>query len=120
MYFSFHNLNYLINLYRFGLHCVGLLVRLLFLLFLSDFIGLHQVKRLLVEARLPGAAFATIGWILTSWAFSFYVSNFENYSATYGSIGAIIVLMVWFYISGIIIMISGEVNAFYSKKEKDC
>ena len=87
------------------------------------FIGLYWLapsKKITCRSTIPGAAFATIGWILTSWAFSFYVSNFGNYSATYGSIGAIIVLMVWFYISGIIIMISGEVNAFYSKEEKNC
>ena len=87
------------------------------------FVGLYWLapsKKITCRSTIPGAAFATIGWILTSWAFSFYVSNFGNYSATYGSIGAIIVLMVWFYISGIIIIISGEVNAFYSKKEKDC
>ena len=87
------------------------------------FVGLYWLapsKRIACRSTIPGALFATIGWILTSWAFSFYVSNFGNYSATYGSIGAIIVLMIWFYISGIIIMISGEVNAFYSEKEKDC
>lgn len=87
------------------------------------FVGLYWLapsKKITCRSTLPGATFATIGWILTSWGFSFYVSNFKNYTATYGSIGAIIVLMVWFYISGIIIMISGEVNAFYSKEEKEC
>lgn len=73
-------------------------------------------KKMRCAHALPGAVFATIGWILTSVAFSFYVSNFGNYSATYGSIGAIIVLMIWFYISGIIIIIGGDINAFLSKR----
>lgn len=87
------------------------------------FIGLYWLapnKKFACRSAIPGAAFATIGWTLTSYAFSFYVSNFGNYSATYGSIGAIIVLMIWFYISGVIIIIGGEVNAFYSKVKTDC
>jgi membrane protein len=87
------------------------------------FIGLYWLapnKKLSCRSAVPGAVFATVGWILTSYAFSFYVSNFGNYSATYGSIGAIIVLMIWLYISGIIIIIGGEVNAFYTRVKMDC
>jgi membrane protein len=59
--------------------------------------------------------------VLVSLAFSYYVSNFGNYSATYGSIGGIIVLMIWFYLSGIIILIGGQINALVHIKEgKDC
>ncbi|MEW9676966.1 YihY/virulence factor BrkB family protein [Lentibacillus sp. L22] len=58
-----------------------------------------------------GAIFATIGWQLVSLAFSYYVNTLGNYSATYGSLGAVIVLMIWFYISGIIIIIGGVINA---------
>ena len=60
---------------------------------------------------LPGAFFATVGWILTSLAFSFYVGSYGNYSSTYGSIGAIIVLMMWLYFSAIILMLGGQLNA---------
>ncbi|EMG26974.1 hypothetical protein X560_2422 [Listeria fleischmannii 1991] len=62
---------------------------------------------------LPGALFSTVGWSLTSMAFAFYVNNFANYSATYGSIGVIIILMLWFYFTGIILMIGGEINATF-------
>jgi membrane protein len=60
---------------------------------------------------LPGALFASVGWILTSLGFSYYVNNFGNYSGTYGSIGAIIVLMMWLYFSAIILMLGGQLNA---------
>lgn len=60
---------------------------------------------------LPGALFATVGWILTSLGFSYYVSNFGSYSSTYGSIGAIIVLMMWLYFSAIILILGGQLNA---------
>ena len=58
-----------------------------------------------------GALFATVGWQLASLAFSFYVNTLGNYSATYGSLGAVIILMIWFYLSGIIIIIGGVINA---------
>lgn len=92
------------------------------LILLVVFICLYWLapnKKFKCIKALPGAIFATVGWILSSLAFSFYVSNFGNYSATYGSIGAIIVLMIWFYLSGIIIIIGGEINALISKMESD-
>jgi len=63
------------------------------------------------KSVLPGALFATVGWILTSLAFSFYVGSYGNYSSTYGSIGGIIVLMMWLYFSAIILMLGGQLNA---------
>ncbi|QKY71537.1 YihY/virulence factor BrkB family protein [Lentibacillus sp. CBA3610] len=63
-----------------------------------------------------GALFGTIGWQLASLAFSFYVNSIGNYSATYGSLGTVIVLMIWFYLTGIIIMIGGVINAILRKK----
>ncbi|WP_225446394.1 YihY/virulence factor BrkB family protein [Paenibacillus rhizovicinus] len=67
--------------------------------------------RLRFREVIPGALFATFGWIITSLAFSFYVNNFGNYSKTYGSIGGIIVLLTWLYLSSIVIVVGGEINA---------
>ncbi|BCB02462.1 YihY/virulence factor BrkB family protein [Bacillus sp. KH172YL63] len=86
------------------------------------FVGLYYFapsKRIKCLSAFPGAIFATLGWVLVSLAFSFYVGSFGNYSATYGSIGGIIVLMIWFYLTGIIIMIGGEINALVTIKEHD-
>lgn len=77
-------------------------------------------KRLKVKEVLAGAIFATIGWQLVSLVFSFYVDNFGNFSNTYGSIGGIIVLMIWFYLTAVMIILGGEINAllrFYRKRE---
>ena len=71
-----------------------------------------------LKSVIPGAVFATVGWILTSLAFSFYVGNFANYSKTYGSIGAIIVLMMWLYFSAIILILGGQLNAVMTKECK--
>ncbi|WP_017381136.1 YihY/virulence factor BrkB family protein [Paenisporosarcina sp. TG-14] len=76
-------------------------------------------RKLYLKSVIPGAIFATLGWILVSLAFSFYVSSFANYSATYGSIGGIIVLMMWLYFSGTILMVGGQINAvMQERKEK--
>ncbi len=67
--------------------------------------------RLKLRQVLSGAFFATFGWMFVSLGFSYYVDNFGNYTATYGSLGAVIVLMIWFYLSGMIIIVGGEINA---------
>ena len=69
------------------------------------------------KSVIPGALFATIGWILTSLGFSYYVGNYGNYSNTYGSIGAIIVLMMWLYFSAIILMLGGQLNAVMTERK---
>ncbi|GER68468.1 putative ribonuclease-like protein YfkH [Weizmannia acidilactici] len=69
---------------------------------------------------VPGAIFATVGWIAASLALSFYVNHFGNYNATYGSLGGMIIMMLWFYISGIILIFGGELNAILNNKHKNC
>lgn len=64
-----------------------------------------------LKYTLPGGIFTTLGWILSSVVFSYYVNNFGNYSVTYGALGGIIVLLVWLFISSIIILLGGEINA---------
>jgi membrane protein len=58
-----------------------------------------------------GAAIATVVWLLGSVAFSVYVSNFGSYGETYGSIGAVIVLMLWLAVTAFAIILGAEVNS---------
>jgi membrane protein len=72
----------------------------------------------------PGAAVAVTLWLLVSFGFRAYLSYFNSYNATYGSLGAVIILMLWFYLTGAAILIGGEVNseielAATGKVEKD-
>jgi membrane protein len=60
---------------------------------------------------VPGSLFATILWLLTSLGFKIYVSRFANYNETYGAIGGVMVLMLWFYLSGLAILVGAEMNA---------
>lgn len=66
---------------------------------------------------IPGAIFATIVFIGGSYLFGFYISNFANYSKTYGSIAGIIILMLWLYITGFIIIIGAEINAIFHQRK---
>jgi membrane protein len=59
----------------------------------------------------PGAVLATVLWLAASLAFKFYVTSFADYNATYGSLGGVIVLMLWFYISSLAILVGAEMNA---------
>lgn len=59
----------------------------------------------------PGAVLAVAVWLAASLGFAFYVQNFADYSATYGSIGAIIVLLLYLYLSAAILLFGAEINA---------
>jgi membrane protein len=59
----------------------------------------------------PGAVIAVVAWIAASLGFAFYVQNFASYSKTYGSIGAVIVLLFYFFLSAAVMLFGAEVNA---------
>lgn len=58
-----------------------------------------------------GAVFSAVTWALVSALFSWYAKEFGNFNKTYGSLGAIIVMMTWFYLSSFVILVGGEINA---------
>jgi membrane protein len=59
----------------------------------------------------PGSVIATLLWVLVSLAFKLYIAYFGSYNETYGTLGAFIVLLTWFYLSGLAILIGAEFNA---------
>ncbi|CAH0129796.1 YihY/virulence factor BrkB family protein [Peribacillus simplex] len=69
-----------------------------------------------IKHVIPGAVTATVLWLGISLGFSFYISNFANYSSTYGSLGGVIILMLWLYLSGLIFVIGGEINAILHRQ----
>jgi membrane protein len=58
-----------------------------------------------------GSALAALGWLLVSVLFSWYVGNFGNYNATYGSLGAVIALMTWLWLSTTVVLLGAELNS---------
>lgn len=68
-------------------------------------------KRLPWKLLSPGSVIATVGWILGSVGFRYYVNHFGDYQQLYGSLGALIVLMIWFYISSLFLLLGGEIDS---------
>jgi membrane protein len=66
----------------------------------------------------PGAVAGVALWLLASLGFRLYLNFFNSYSATYGSLGAVIVLMLWLYITGFAVLIGGEVNWLIENEDK--
>jgi len=60
---------------------------------------------------IPGCMIGGILWLLIYLGFRIYLHFFNSYSVTYGSLGALIVLMLWFYLTGVAILIGGEINS---------
>ena len=59
----------------------------------------------------PGTVFTVLGWIVASQAFRFYVENFAIYNRTYGALGGVIVVMLWLYMIGAVLLIGGQINS---------
>jgi membrane protein len=66
--------------------------------------------------QIPGAVITSAGWVSFSILFSFFVDNFSNYANIYGSLTAIIVLMLWMYICMYIMFIGAELNCILASK----
>ena len=64
-----------------------------------------------IRAVLPGIMFALVLWMIVSIVFSFYVEKYANYTIIYGTLGAMMILMIWLYLSAIILILGAELNA---------
>jgi len=67
----------------------------------------------------PGSVVAIPSWIIVSLGFSYYINNFSSYDRTYGSLGAVIVLLLWLYISGFIILAGAVINAVIEHRSEE-
>jgi len=88
------------------------------LLWLLVVLGLAVVYRFAPDRNQPkwrwvtwGSAIAATLWIVGSILFSLYVRNFGSYGETYGTLGGVVVLLMWFYLSGFIVILGAEINA---------
>ena len=70
-----------------------------------------QDKRQATKTIMPGVAIAMTAWLVVSIGFSIYVENFANYSDIYGTLGAVIVLLMWLYMTSFILILGAEYNA---------
>jgi membrane protein len=72
---------------------------------------LAPAVRLPWRTLLPGTIVAVSAWLLMSLGFKYYVTHMADYNATYGSIGGVILLILWLYLSGVVFLIGAEINA---------
>lgn len=87
----------------------ALLILILFFSGLYTFLPYEKQK---IKSQLPGAVFATVCWILFSWGFSIYFSHFSRYSYMYGSLAAVVILMLWLYFCICILFLGAEINQY--------
>jgi len=92
---------------------------------LCALVGIMLVYQLAPAARqhwrriTPGATFALAGWLVASFALRLYVTYLGNYNATYGSIGGVILLMLWFYLSSLALLVGAEINSQIQRAETE-
>ena len=84
---------------------------LLALLFAVIYYWAPDVKSRQWHWLTPGGLIGMVGWVLGSIGLRVYLHFFNTYSATYGSLGAVIILLTWFYLSGLMLLLGGEVNS---------
>ncbi|WP_160718599.1 YihY/virulence factor BrkB family protein [Isachenkonia alkalipeptolytica] len=115
--FDFFGLSdYFIELWNWMRFPIPMLIMVLFFMVFYKFAPNQKLK---FRNVFWGALFTVIFWIIASLGFSFYVNNFSNYSAVYGSLGTIVVVLLWLYISSIIIIVGGEVNVVLSRLRRE-
>jgi membrane protein len=101
---------YLLSSLRF---IIGFVI--LVLMFTIIYVTLPSVKLKFVE-QIPGAVISSAGWVSFSILFSFFVENFSNYANIYGSLTAIIVLLLWLYVCMYIMFVGAKINHILSSK----
>lgn len=90
----------------------------IFIVMIFIFITIYRLaptKKLTWKEVVPGSIFSTLGWVLVSFGFSFYIDNFNNYSRFYGSLGAVFILMTWLFMISIIFILGVEINFVIAK-----
>ena len=88
------------------------LCQMVWKIYLKDphFLWLHQA-RLHWKRLWPGILFSMVLWVLLATAMSVYVSNSPNYALTYGALAGVVVTLLFFFLTGVSIILGGEVNA---------
>lgn len=87
----------------------------------SALLALHRWlpgRRLALRSLLPGVIISTVLWLLAASLFSLYVAELGSYSATYGSLGGVIITLVFFYVSAVLFIFGAELNSTLLRREK--
>lgn len=100
------------SLFRYGKYLCMLVFLLVF--FLLVYMNVPD-RRSKIRYEFFGALFSTVAWLAYSWAFSYYISNFANYSVTYGSLATVVIFILWLYGTMNIVFVGAEINVVLRK-----
>jgi membrane protein len=81
------------------------------------YFGPNLKRRRSWQLLTPGMMFGALGWLAAAFGFRMYLHFFNHYSATYGSLGAVMILMIWLYVSGLAYLIGGQINAVIERAQ---
>lgn len=90
-----------------------IIVFIMLTIFFLVIFRITNIRTTTIKKVIPGALFSSLGWIIFSYAFSIYVDNFSNMTYTYGSLTAVIIVMLWLYFCIYIFFIGAEINKFF-------
>ena len=100
------------RLFRYGKYLCMLVFLLVFFLLVYMNVPDRSSK---IRYEFFGALFSTVAWLAYSWAFSYYISNFANYSVTYGSLATVVIFILWLYGTMNIVFVGAEINVVLRK-----
>lgn len=100
------------ELFKYGKYVFAPLMLVLFFMLIYMNVPNRKSK---LRYELPGAVFSTVVWLFYSWAFSFYINNYANYSVTYGSLATIVIFILWLYGTMNIVFVGAEINVVLRK-----
>lgn len=99
--------SYFLNFY----HTMRLVIPIVAMIVIFSIIYMFAPnQKIKFKSTVPGALFATVGGIITSAGFAFYVNNFARYNITYGSLGGVVILLVWVNLLSCVIVLGAEIN----------
>ncbi len=100
-----HIINFIWNILRY------LIIIIMMIVVFASIYKVTPARKVKFINVLPGAIISTIGWLIVSLGFSFYINNFSHYSRLYGSLWAVFVLMIWLFITSMVFIFGVEVNS---------
>lgn len=107
-----HLINFIWNILRY------VIIIFMMIIIFAVIYKVTPARRIKFKNTIPGAIISTLGWLIVSLGFSFYVNNFSHYSRIYGSIWTVFVLMIWLFITSIVFMFGVELNSVLDNEKR--
>lgn len=107
-----HLINFIWNILRYVI-----IIAMMVIVFATIY-KVTPARKIKFRNTIPGAIVSTLGWLIVSLGFSFYVNNFSHYSRLYGSIWTVFVLMIWLFITSIVFMFGVELNSVLDNEKR--